>query len=63
MFFAVVVQQQQQQQQHPFYGPLFGATRVSWCHKGELQWHQLGHMQICTSSQTDTHTSTPPLSF
>jgi len=29
----------------------------------EWQWHQLGHMQICTSSQSDNHTSTPPLSF
>jgi len=27
------------------------------------QWHQLGHMQICTSPQTDNHDSTPPLSF
>jgi len=28
------------------------------------QWHQLDHMQIiCTSLQTDNHTSTPPLSF
>jgi len=29
----------------------------------EWQWHQLGHMQICTSLQTSNHTSTPPLSF
>ena len=29
----------------------------------EWQWHQLGHMQVCTSHQTDNHTSTPPLSF
>jgi len=29
----------------------------------ELQWHQLGYMQVCTSHQTDSHTSTPPLSF
>jgi len=29
----------------------------------EWQWHQLGHMQICTSSQTDNHASTPPLSY
>ena len=27
----------------------------------EWQWHQLGHMQVCTSLQTDNHTSTPPL--
>ena len=27
------------------------------------QWHQLGHMQVCTSLQTDNHASTPPLSF
>jgi len=30
---------------------------VSW------QWHQLGHMQVCTLLQTDNHTSTPPLCF
>jgi len=27
------------------------------------QWHQLGHLQVCTLLQTDNHTSTPPLSF
>jgi len=29
----------------------------------EWQWHQLGHMQVCTSNQTDNHASTPPLWF
>jgi len=29
----------------------------------EWQWHQLGHIQVCTSLQTDNHSSTPPLSF
>jgi len=29
----------------------------------EWQWHQLGHMQVCISLQTDNHTSTPPLSY
>jgi len=29
----------------------------------EWQWHQLGHMLVCTSLLTDNHTSTPPLSF
>jgi len=29
----------------------------------EWHWHQLGHMQICTSLETDNHTSSPPLSF
>ena len=29
----------------------------------EWQWHQLGHMQVCTLLQTDNHTSTPPLSL
>ena len=54
---------------------LSGTTRVSRYQKGktnldfteardsEWQWHQLGHMQVCTSLQTDNHTSTPPLSF
>jgi len=26
----------------------------------EWQWHQLGHMQICTSLQANNHASTPP---
>jgi len=26
----------------------------------EWQWHHLGHMQVCTSLQTDNHASTPP---
>jgi len=29
----------------------------------ELQWHLLGHMQICTLSQTDNHASIPPLAL
>ena len=64
---------------HPTYtythNPFFRTvtTRVSWYQKGETnlyfteagewQWHQLGHMQVCTSFQTDNHASTPPLSF
>jgi len=29
----------------------------------EWQWHQPGHMQVCTSLQTGNHASTPLLSF
>ena len=29
----------------------------------EWQWHQLGHMQVCTSLQTDNHARTSLLSF
>jgi len=29
----------------------------------EWQWHQLGHMQVCISLQTDNHASTPLLFF
>jgi len=29
----------------------------------EWQWHQLGHMQVCTSLHPDNHANTPPLSF
>jgi len=29
----------------------------------EWQWHQLGHMQVYNSLQTDNHASTPPLCF
>ena len=55
---------------HPFNGPYSRTTRVSWYHKGKMnldfteardsewQWHQLGHMQVCTSLQTDNHAST-----
>jgi len=60
---------------HTFNCPLFGTTQVSRYQKGktnldfteardsEWQWHQLGHMQICTSLQTNNHTSTPTVSF
>jgi len=60
---------------HLFNGPLSGTTQVSRYQKGktsldfteardnEWQWHQLCHMQVCTSLQTDNHASTPPLSF
>jgi len=56
-------------------GPLSGTARVSRYQKGktnldfteprdsEWQWHQLGHMQVCTSLQTDNHASIPALSF
>jgi len=27
----------------------------------EWQWHQLGHMQVCTALQTDSHASTRPI--
>jgi len=29
----------------------------------EWQWHQLGHMQVCTSLQRDNDASTPLLPF
>ena len=57
---------------HPFNGPFPGTTRASRHQKGktnldfteardsEWQWHQLGHMQVCTSLQTDNHASNPP---
>jgi len=60
---------------HTFNGHFSWTTRVSRYQKGktnldfteardsEWQWHQLGHMQVCTSLQTDNHASTPPLSF
>jgi len=60
---------------HTSNGPLSGTTRVSRCQKSKIsldfteardnewQWHQLGHMQVCTSLHKDNHFSTPPLSF
>jgi len=29
----------------------------------EWQWHQLGHMQVCNSLQTDNYAHTSPLRF
>jgi len=29
----------------------------------EWQWHQLGHMQVCTSLQTDNDANTQQLNF
>ena len=54
----------------PFNDPLSGTTRVCRYQKGktnldfteardsEWQWHQLGHMQVCTALQTDNHANT-----
>ena len=59
----------------PFNGLFSRTTWISRYQKGktnldftgardsEWQWHQLGHMQVCTSLQTDNHASTPPLCF
>ena len=56
----------------PVWRPFF---RVSQYQKGKIdlefteardsewQWHQLGHMQVCTLLQTDNHASTPPIVF
>ena len=46
---------------HPFNGKTnldFTEARDS-----ERQWHQLGHMQVCTLLRTDNHANTSPLSF
>jgi len=60
---------------HTFNGPLSGTTRVSRYQKAKInldfteardsewQWHQLGHMQVCTLLQRDNHANTSPLSF
>ena len=60
---------------HTFNGPFSRTTRVSRYQKGktkldfteardsEWQWLQLGHMQVCTSFQTDNHAITSPLRF
>ena len=61
---------------HTLNGPFSGTIQVSRYQKGktsnldftearesEWQWHQLGHMQVCASLQTDNHASTSLLSF
>jgi len=60
---------------HPFNGPLYGTTWVVRYQKGKTnldfaeasdsEWgrNPLGHMQVCTSLQTDNHASTTSLGF
>jgi len=55
---------------HTFNGPFPRTTRVgknnldfTEARDTEWQWHQLGHMQVCTLLQTDNHASTSPLRF
>jgi len=57
---------------HTFNGPFSRTTQVSQYQKGKTnlnfteardsdwQWHQLNHMQVYNSLQTDNHASTPP---
>jgi len=73
-YFSAVVKFSKSKLQ-PFNGLFSRTTWVSRYEKGktnldftgprdsEWQWHQLGHMQVFTSLQTDNHASTPPLSF
>ena len=68
-------QQYTHTQTHPFNDAASWTTRVSRCQRGktnldfteardsEWQWHQLGHMEVGTSLQTDNHASTPLLEF
>jgi len=72
---AAIIHAQTPVYRHPFNGLFSGIMRVGWYQKGktnldfteardsEWQWHQPGHMQVCTSLQTDNHASTPPLKF
>jgi len=60
---------------HPFNSLFSVTTQVSRYQKGktnldfteardsEWQWHHLGHVQVCTLLQTNSHASTPPLIF
>jgi len=42
-----------------------GKTNLDFIEARDSEWqcHQLSHMQVCTSLQTDNHASTQPLSF
>jgi len=58
---------------HPFNNPFSRTARLGRYQKGktnlditeardsEWQWHQLGHVQVCTLLQTDNHARTPGL--
>ena len=43
--------------------PRWAGTRKVKPRDSEWQWHQLGHMQVCTLLQTNNQASTTPLSF
>jgi len=70
---GVHTQSKQKKTTTPFNGLFSRTTWVSRYQKGKTnldftgardsQWHQLGHMQVCTLLQTDNHASTPPLFF
>ena len=74
-FGGIIINSHKHTHTRPFNHPLSRTTRVSRYQKGktnldvteardsEWQWHPLGHMQVCTSLQTDNHASTSPLSF
>ena len=67
--------QQTRSHTHWFSGPLSRTTGMSQYQKGtanldfteardsEWQWHQLGHMQVCTLLQTDNHAIPHPSVF
>ena len=40
-----------------------GKTNLDFTGARDSEWHQLSHMQVCTSLQIDNHASTPPLCF
>jgi len=42
-----------------------GETNLDFTEARDSKWqcHQLGHIQVCMSLQTDNHASTPPLTF
>ena len=75
LLYAIVTYTHTPTHTHPFNGAFSGTTQVSRYQKGktnldftearesEWQWHQLGHMQVCTSLQTDNHASASQLSF
>ena len=74
LLYAIVTYTHTPTHTHPFNGAFSGTTQVSRYQKGktnldftearesEWQW-QLGHMQVCTSLQTDNHASASQLSF
>jgi len=75
LFFSIGPDDSTARGRDPFNGPFRGLPRSAGTRKGktnldfteardsEWHWHQLGHMQVCTSLQTDNHDSTPLLSF
>jgi len=65
LFMALLdfVQESQMSQHQKAKTMRYNQSGFTGARDSEWQWHQLGHMQLCTLAQTHNHASIPLLSF